>query len=309
MKMYEWLLSLFAFLNFSVSFTWLLYLYYELKAPLFVDNFGVLAELFALFLPLAILLEIQIQGSKAKQIARLSALMLAIGLGIGHYWLSDAADYYLFHPYNTQFKQNIFYQLCIDLLLFVLFFWLFFRKNDDSKELFDGAFKRYFGIVFFAFYIQDIIILSMMLYSEFDEFYRNILTNFSLILTLLLTIVLGLMAIATNYLQIWHQIVSSTKKQQLQHFAQNTQEPFHLDSTLLYKLQAPDWNQIKQVLGADCAALIKEIDGKANYTKTEKLYCFLNKFELSHKEIADLLSVSIRTVETNFYRLRQKVNQ
>ena len=44
-------------------------------------------------------------------------------------------------------------------------------------------------------------------------------------------------------------------------------------------------------------------------SKTEKLYAAFQPFELSHKDIASLLNVSLRTVGTNFYRLRLKLKE
>ena len=44
-------------------------------------------------------------------------------------------------------------------------------------------------------------------------------------------------------------------------------------------------------------------------TKTEKMYVFLSQFDYNQKELAHELVVSLRTVETNFYRVRQKLKK
>ena len=48
---------------------------------------------------------------------------------------------------------------------------------------------------------------------------------------------------------------------------------------------------------------------KINLSKTEKMYAFFDCFDFSHKELSDLLNVSLRTIETNFYRMRKKMTK
>ncbi len=39
------------------------------------------------------------------------------------------------------------------------------------------------------------------------------------------------------------------------------------------------------------------------------MYAFFDNFQLSNKVLADALCVSVRTIETNFYRTRNKMKK
>lgn len=307
MQYYEWLLSLFAFLNFSVSGLWLAYLYYACDTPLLVDNFGVISALLALIIPINILIEIQQKNKQRRLFWRIFSVIVFILLSSGHYLLSSSPEFYLFHPKNSNFKLNIGYQLSIDFILLFILLVLYSKKNK-SNELFDGTFKKFFGIVFISYFGQDILILLMMYFSEFEITYHDILRQVSLVLTLLLSIFLGLMGIATNYLQLWHALIAHQHTELIIVKAPISTH-LVLDLNDVKKSQPVEWNKLKLTLNNQFGELITEIDQNNDLTKTEKLYAFLSHFNLSHKEIADLLSVSIRTVETNFYRLRLKENK
>lgn len=71
--------------------------------------------------------------------------------------------------------------------------------------------------------------------------------------------------------------------------------------------EVKSWNDFKQVYVDDFKDIIVEVEKLDFLSKTEKLYAALQPFDLSHKDIASLLSVSLRTVGTNFYRLRLKL--
>jgi predicted nucleotidyltransferase len=77
----------------------------------------------------------------------------------------------------------------------------------------------------------------------------------------------------------------------------------------LKKLDLVDYKSVKVHFSKEFESLFNEIDALVDYSKTEKLYYFLDKMDFSHKELSDILNVSVRTVETNFYRLRKKIQK
>ena len=72
------------------------------------------------------------------------------------------------------------------------------------------------------------------------------------------------------------------------------------------ELKTINWNEVSSVLNTKFPLIINHISENEELTKTEKLYAFLDYFDFSNKELSEILFVSVRTVETNFYRMRLK---
>ena len=311
-RLFERFIACFALLTFTNNSLWLLYLYYEFNYPLFVDNYGVISEIFALLLPIFSIWHIKSIGVNSYKIPSI-LLMVALGAGLTffHFVISDSK--YLFLENNTKYESNISFQLAIDLLALLAFALLFFKKNKKlvTEEIFDGSFKRNFGIVFFTYYFQDIIVLILLKEPNLVREFQNELRLLSISLSLITTVFLGIMGIATNYLPIWHKIIleNDQNKDKEPFSNQLFKENFLISFEDLSIIKPITWQNIKISLHEKLPRQIDQIDSNENLSKTEKIYSLLKNSNLSHKEIADLLSVSVRTVETNFYRLRLKEKQ
>lgn len=306
-RFYEWMLTLFALVNFSNALIWLLYLYYRLLPPLFIDNYGVISEIIALVLPIYVLIDIRSdRGSKRFKIETVVLLTFTLAAVIFQYLLTTSDEFYLFYPYNQNYKFNIYLQLGFDIIITGLFLFLYFRKQTTLQlELFDGNFKRYFGAIFIIYYSQDILMLSMMIGTKMEVGFVSFLQGLSMALSLIISIILGIMGIATNYLPLWNKMREFELNQHAKTSAQSN-HPFIYDEKQWVEIQPIDWNKIKVTFIDSYPQVIQIIDENKNLTKTEKIYVFISNFEISHKEISALLTVSLRTVETTFYRIRQK---
>lgn len=306
-RFYEWMLSLFAFVNFSNALVWSLYLYYHLIPPLFIDNYGVISEIIALVLPIFILIDLRSDRSSKRFKTEVILLLVFTFLAILFQFLLTTSDnFYLFYPFNKNYKYNIYLQLGFDFLITGLFLLLYFRKQTAQQlELFDGNFKRYFGAIFIIYYAQDILMLSMMVGTKMETGFVTFLQNLSMILSLIISIILGIMGIATNYLPLWNKMREFEANQNRLALT-NQAQTFIYHKEQWEQILPIDWNKIKAAFIEQYPQIIQMIDEDKNLTKTEKIYVFITNFELSHKEISNLLSVSLRTVETNYYRIKQK---
>ncbi len=115
------------------------------------------------------------------------------------------------------------------------------------------------------------------------------------------------LAIYTNWLSIFNKLKSKFV------VIENVFEKEPV-TTSVFNLESihPDiksWTDFKKNMLDKHPEMIQKIESLEFLSKTEKLYAGLLPFDISHKEIADLLCVSLRTVETNFYRLRTKLKE
>ena len=70
-----------------------------------------------------------------------------------------------------------------------------------------------------------------------------------------------------------------------------------------------DWNFLKYKFSKKFNEQIEEIDQLDFLTPHEKKYALIDYFKLDLILISETLSVSTRTVETNYYRLRKKLKE
>jgi energy-coupling factor transporter transmembrane protein EcfT len=129
----------------------------------------------------------------------------------------------------------------------------------------------------------------------------------SLLSNLLVSVMTITLAVYTNWMFLFNKIKSKFE------IINNNVEQEKISLPIYYleniNSEIKSWNDFKKYMLDDYPAIIEEIERLEFLSKTEKLYAALFIFDISHKEIADLLCVSLRTVETNFYRLRTKLKE
>ena len=178
---------------------------------------------------------------------------------------------------------------------------MLFRKkiNDVSNELFDGNFRKYILFGFLFYFIQDLLILILLFLAVKKVILPEYLMNLSNILSLITTISLLMSAIYTNWLKEYYVIRLLNKNLKL--------NPQNININKVFELKHVDWVKIKELFYDDNKLLFDNIENK-NLSKTEKMYAFFDYLDIAHKDLSNLLNVSVRTIETNFYRTRRKLN-
>jgi hypothetical protein len=109
-----------------------------------------------------------------------------------------------------------------------------------------------------------------------------------------------MIAIYTNWLKEYNSIRTEPKN----HLVIET---FPITINDLRKVKLTDWNSLKDNFKTAYPEIIDNIESNKDLSKTEKLYAFLDHFQFSNKDLSEILCVSIRTIETNFYRMRRKI--
>jgi hypothetical protein len=202
-------------------------------------------------------------------------------------------------------------QIIVDLIILIFFLFLFTRVlKQKNQELFDGDFKTSIGIVFIGYYLQDLIVLGVMAFFTTDEMLNEMIFYFGNILNFLIVLMLVYLSIQTNWLKELHMIKKSIGKSKIgvpQFEFETPSKP--LVKSQLSELYIVDFHHIRSKFQADFPVLFEKIEALNQFSKTEKMYIFFLHFEIPHKDLADVLHVSNRTIETNFYRLRKKIQK
>lgn len=297
----ENLLFLFSFLAFISSSLWLYINYYNPKINLFVDYFGIIIE--NLLLPLS-LFYIYFLDKTPKKHIKYGVIFVLIAFSLlsfyVHLFLSDRRDY-IFFPTNTNATNNLIFQIIIDAVLFVLFILFFYKKKSfKDGELFDGSFKKYSFLAFCFYFLQDILILTLLYLTLKNIIISDVIIDLTLVFNLITSLFLVMIAIYTNWLKEYNSIRTESKKPPVK-------EAFTISINDLRKVKLTDWNSIKDNFKTTYPELINSIESNKDLSKTEKLYAFLDHFQFSNKDLSEILCVSIRTIETNFYRMRRKI--
>lgn len=302
----ENILFIFTGISFVSSSLWLYVNYYDHDINSFVDFFGIFIENFLLSTCVFYIYSLGKKHKKFEQITYFILLSFSLLLYFIHYKFASGNSF-IFHPSNKNVINNIYFQIVIDCILFITFLYLFFTKkmNDDS-ELFDGNFKKYILLAFSFYFIQDIFILSFFIVTIKGLVLPQVLMNVTLFLNTLTTLFLVMVAIYTNWLKEYNKLRNIDLIEEDQN---NTIIPYSLSIEDLKLLKKIDWNEIYHHFKSTHSELLIKIETTDKLSQTEKLYYFLDFFNFSNKEISDLLFVSIRTVETNFYRLRKKIKK
>jgi hypothetical protein len=298
---FEVFLTFFSFLYFSSSGVFLYINYYSNSPLVLLDNYGVLNENITLLLPVFI---VSLFNKKASVKKVVLYLLLAIIIGFlfsyVHYVIATEGKL-IFFPSNKNLRINVFVQLIYDFLLFI-FFLVGLKKINlkESNELFDGTYKKVFSLLFVIYYIQDMLFFVTLLNSDIIKGVLNGVYIFSLFSNLIISLLIIALAVYTNWLFYVNKFKENLVYKNL---------PNGSDRTFVFDIRQCDkkissWNDFKQSLPNEYYDFIIEIDNLSFLSKTEKLYAALQPFNFSHKEISEFLNISLRTVSTNFYRLR-----
>jgi hypothetical protein len=299
----ETLFVLFSFLFTISSFLWLIINYYNFNITWLIDSYGVFCENILLTIPILALFNI---NNKKNNILKTIFFLITGSLVLYFlHWIVAHHEKLIFHPTNPYMASNILFQIVIDLFLFLVFLSLLkFKRRNSKFELFDGNFKKYFIFSFGIFYIQDIFILFLLYLSSKNNLVSDTLFDITTILNSIIAIHLIFLALYTNWLREYNYIRLALKNSEHQVLQNNE---IHVSIEELKEFELLNWNEIALNFKNKYPLFIHSIEQNTLLSKTEKLYAFLDNFNFSHKELADLLNVSIRTVETNFYRTRRKL--
>jgi hypothetical protein len=303
---FERFLLLFSFLYFSVNGVWLFLNYYSDSVNHLFDLYGVVNENVALLIPVVIVYLFRKKVSASRMLLYLIlTLFIGISFSYVHYLIaSGTRDSLVFVPANKNFTYNLVLQLSYDITLFAAF--LFYLKKINSKsstELFDGTYKKVFSLLFVVYYLQDMLILVLLFMAYIKVEGGAEVYNITLFLNLLMAILIIALAVYTNWLSLFNNLKSKLRHENAG-LVKNAVFVLDLKET---GIEIKNWRDLKQFMSMDYPDLIEEIEQFDFLSKNEKMYATLLPFELKHKELADLLCVSLRTVETNFYRLRAKL--
>jgi hypothetical protein len=305
----ERFLTLFAFLFFLETAAWLLYFFYGFSLypnydvdSLFNDNTALLIPLVAVYL----------FGKEVRRVNFLYYLifiLLVSGLFTYTQYLISSDP---FGDILSFSNKNLNYNLGLQLLYVIIIFsaFLFFLKriktNPDS-ELFDKTYKIFFILLFITYYSVDILGLVVFFVGKFHRqlVSSGLLVFINSLLNLLMVLLIVVLAIYTNWLSLFNRLKSKLNKEESE-IAQTSD--FDLDLRTI-NLEIKNWKNFKKAISTDYQYLVDEIEELEFLTNNEKMYATFIPFELPQKDISDFLCVSLRTVETNFYRLRTKLKE
>ncbi|NIK92874.1 hypothetical protein GZ212_11980 [Mangrovimonas sp. CR14] len=309
---FELFLTFFSFLFFSSLGVWLYLDYYFSDQSLRVlDFYGIINENFALLAPVfcAALFGKSVPKIKILQYFGL-LILIGVGFAILHLLIAqDETEHLIFYPTNKNMRINAAVQLTYNITLFLLFLY-YLRKINVNKgpELFDGVYKKVFSILFIVYYILDnFFFVAILVYFNNLQVFKQ-MYYITLVSNFIMTLLIITLAIYTN----WLFLITRFKRKWQKDYNKNENililenKPFILSN---HGDKILNWNNFKQNQVNEHEELITNVESLEFLTKTEKLYAALQPFNLAHKELADLLSVSLRTIETNFYRLRVKLRK
>ena len=297
----ETILILFAVQTFVSSGLWLFINYYNYELNIIVDYFGIINEnIILLYTSLYVYyLNQKINLNKRIQIITLTCLFSLV-LFYFHFVIKKNSNL-IFYPTNENVVYNLYFQVLIDFFLLGLFLLIYRKKNHiNSGELFDGNFKKYVSIGFLFYFIQDLFILILLLLAVNKIILSEYLMNVSVLFNFITTISLFMTAIYTNWLKEYNAI-------RLLNTTFIKKAPQNININKVFELKQVDWVQLKVLYYKENHDFFDKIEAE-NLSKTEKIYAFFDHFDISHKDLSNLLNVSIRTIETNFYRTKRKLN-
>jgi hypothetical protein len=297
----ETILILFAVQTFVSSGLWLFINYYNSELNIIVDYFGIINEnIILLYTSLYFYyLHQKINLNKRIQIITLTCVFSLV-LFFFHFVIKKNSNL-IFYPTNENVVYNLYFQVLIDFFLLGLFLFIYRKKvHNDSGELFDGNFKKYVFIGYLFYFIQDLFILILLLLAVNKIILSEYLMNVSVLFNFVTTISLFMTAIYTNWLKEYNAI-------RLLNTTAIKKAPQNININKVFELKQVDWILLKELFYEENKDFFDKIEAE-NLSKTEKIYAFFDHFDISHKDLSNLLNVSIRTIETNFYRTRRKLN-
>ncbi|RSK39107.1 hypothetical protein [Mangrovimonas spongiae] len=307
---FEKFLTFFSFLFFSSSGVWLYLDYYSDLPSVILDYYGVVNENLALLTPIFCASLFGKAISTSGILKRFGVIFL-IGLSFAfiHYLIArDGSNSMIFYNTNKNILINIWIQIVYNLTLFGVFLY-FLNKIEITKgnELFDGVYKQVFSVLFIVYYILDTLFFVGLILIFNNVAGIKALYHLTHVFNLIMTLLIITLAIYTNWLFLITKVKSKWQKEE-------PKEVLNEKNHNIWCLKDDDgkvksWNDFKTCYVEEYKDLILVVEQLDFLTKTEKLYAALQPFNLSHKDLAAKFNVSLRTIETNFYRLRVKLRK
>lgn len=301
----EIILVLFSLFFFISSALWLLVYYYEAHYYVLIDYIGIINENILSVLAVFYIIFLGKTVTKSnKLLIIIFVITFSIVLLLVHLSISSGSNLILY-PLNKNIHYNILLIIIIDLILFALFLFIFFHKKLGlNAELFDGSFKTSILFAFSFYFLQDIFVLLLMYLASIKVVVSGIIFDFALYFNFTTALFLVISAIYTNWMKEFNTV----------RLVKSLDRPAEINPVLinleeLRPIKNLDWCIIKSIYFSKHKKLITSIEDKHYLTKTEKMYVFFDNFQLSNKILADVLCVSVRTIETNFYRSRKKIEK
>lgn len=296
----EIIIFLFCLQTFISSTIWLYINYYNQEFSIFIDYFGILNENILLIYCNLFIWSIGREFSFKEKILKISGVfVLSLLLFFIHLGITKNSKY-IFYPTNLNIEINIGFQVLLDLIFYFIFIKLLrSTKSKNQKELFDGGFKKYITFGFIFYFIQDIFILILLYLGIKGILFPDYLMEICSFINLFSSVALVIIVIYINWLPEYNllRFLNNEKNNKVK-------EQFEISD--LQQLKNIDWITIQNSFTKKYPEIIESIKGLSNLSKTEKMYAFFEYFDIQNKKLADILNVSLRTVETNFYRMRKK---
>jgi hypothetical protein len=311
-QFYERLMLLFIALNVVETGMWLYCNFYTNQFAPWSDAASILVENLSLVLPFFIIIYI---GKKItfKPSLSLIAGLASISLLIYeiHLAFSNEPNNIIFYATNKQVTTNLLVQVFFSCICFIAFLIVFLKKPSiTNDELFDGKFKRTLFWLFTAFFVHDLLFLLVLNNSKLVSRMHHLIQSTAFEVGNLLNLIIPLLLLLVSIYINWFYLLLRFKK--------NTQQAavswdYNKSSIQIIDLQSlpqnVTWNELMKTFQTTHPVCINYVEQLSFLSKTEKAYAFLAIFEFNQKELSDALFVSIRTIETNLYRLRSKLKK
>jgi len=276
------------------SIQWLVFLGFDvlLGSGFSNDSLGLFLATVSLFLPIGFVY-VSKRNPSPKRLAALSGMILfaSICTVMIHALISSPCVLCAFTPENLNLRINLLFQLIIDFGLLVGFLFLLFDKEYRSAK--NRRTLWSIGSVFAVFYINDLLVIVSRITADIELYSMEAAMWIEVLLYFLfssgvfyLSLLIKARGNETSIAKPNHHIIN-------------------------LECIDPDWSILKSNLSdPESIELANSIDQINSLTKTEKLYLFLGHFnDIPNKILSELLSVSLRTVETNKYRLKKKLEK
>ncbi|MDG2343978.1 MAG: hypothetical protein P8L23_05320 [Flavobacteriales bacterium] len=147
-------------------------------------------------------------------------------------------------------------------------------------------------------------ITTITLLTAYNYEYINLLSqlNNQFLFEIIIQGIIYLSAIAIGFIA-WRLLFKSKSNEIIQ------KRRYSYISYTDIELLIMDWNFLKYKFSIKFNEQIEEIDQLDFLTPHEKKYALIDYFKLDLILISETLSVSARTVETNYYRIRKKLKE
>lgn len=294
-KSYQFFWFCFIFVQWYFSARWVFYIH-EIDALDFnaADSIGSVLSTWSLALPILYILSSQTHFNRKKLLESLGvSFIFSIIILLLQYSLAKGCHYCIYSPEN----ENRLTVLYVQLVLSITGFFALSILSHRSKYWKSHNIEDYSPIILLLalglFYLMDVLTII----SRINLLYNNVQWDWARKVEPILNTLLGMGLLYTSYIQRMGSRLTLIRPK----------------NKLVYSVNIdtlrPTWKElIRECEGQEHAPLVKRIDSIEDLTPTDKLYWYADQFELSAKELSEKFHVSIRTVETNRYRLKKKLN-